>query len=200
MKSGGHMMKRFIRVAILLGVVAILLGVLSLKTIGAKAAPASGNLSSAIACGKWSVVPSPNASVSPDGLDAVAAVSASNIWAVGGSGSQASGGQTLIEHWNGAQWQIVTSPSPGTDYNVLLGVAAISANNVWAVGWQGNLGVAQTLIEHWNGTQWSVVKSLNPGSGGNELYSVSAVSATNIWAAGFMEKNTVNGPVGQTLI
>lgn len=194
------MMKRFIRVAMLLGAMAILLSVLSLKTIGAKAATASGNLSSATSCGKWSVVPSPNASVSPDGLDAVAAVSASNIWAVGSSGSQAGGGQTLIEHWNGAQWQIVTSPSPGTDFNTLLGVAAISANNVWAVGWQGNLGIAGTLIEHWNGTQWSVVKSPNPASGGDELFSVAAVSVNNIWAAGFMAKNTANGPVDQTLV
>jgi arabinogalactan endo-1,4-beta-galactosidase len=61
-------------------------------------------------------------------FDAVAAVSANDVWAVG------DGIGTLIEYWNGTLWSLVKSASPGTDFNNLYGVAAVSANNVWAVG------------------------------------------------------------------
>ncbi len=58
------------------------------------------------------------------------------MWAVGGYNS---GGQALIEHWDGAAWNVVTNPNPGT-YNRFFGVAAISSQNVWAVGQFGNGG------------------------------------------------------------
>src|SRR4051812_150172 len=103
MKLGEHiMMKRFIRVAILLCVVTVLLSALSIKTIEAKAATSSGqglqNRFSPNSCG-WSVVSSPNGN-SSSGLSAVAAVSANDVWAVGSSGSQMGSGETVIEHWN----------------------------------------------------------------------------------------------------
>src|ERR1700737_4195342 len=98
------MMKRVIGVVsllVMLCVVTVLLGALSLKTIEAKATTSKvfQNWNSPTACG-WSVVPSPNGS-SSSALSGVAVVSANDIWAVGSSGSQRSGGQTLIEHWNG---------------------------------------------------------------------------------------------------
>jgi len=194
------MMKRFIRVAMLLCVVTVLLSALSLKTIEAKATPSSGkvfqNRFSSNSCGKWSVVPSPSPNVVPSGLSVVAAVSANDVWAVGTSGSQLSSGQTLIEHWNGAHWQIVKSPNPGSIYNSLYGVTAVSATNVWAVGYYVHTtGVTQTLIEHWNGSRWSVVKSPSPASMNNELFSVAAVSEGSVWAVG-----TSSTTVGQTLI
>jgi len=137
----------------------------------------------------------------PSGLSGVAAVSATDAWAVGTSGSQMSHGQTLIEHWDGAHWQIVKSPNPGSIYNSLYAVTAVSATNVWAVGYYVNTtGVTQTLTEHWNGTSWSVVKSPSPASMNNELFSVAAVSATDVWAVGFITRNSANGPVEQTLI
>src|SRR5207302_6904454 len=109
MQSGGDMMKRFIRIAMLLCVVIVLLSALSLKTIEAKATASSWkgfqNRFSSTSC-NWSVVPSPNPNGN-GGLSGVAAASATDIWAVGGYGSQLSSGQTLIEHWDGAHWQIV---------------------------------------------------------------------------------------------
>src|SRR6266446_8452518 len=194
-------MKRFIRVAMLLCVVTVLLSALSLTTTGAKAAPSSEkgsqNRFSPNSC-KWSVLPSPNGD-SSSGLSGVAAVSANDIWAVGSSGSQMGSGQTLIEHWNGTQWSLAQIPSTGSLYNTLTGVAVVSVNDVWAVGWQANGGPSQTLIEHWNGTQWSVVPSPSPASVNNELFGVAAVSATDIWAVGFITNITATGPVDQTL-
>src|SRR5438874_6340062 len=198
------MKKRFLRVAkllVLLCVMTILLSTLSLKTTEAKATTSkvSQNRYRSTSC-QWSVVPSPNGS-SSSGLSAVAAVSANDVWAVGSSGSQRSGGQTVIEHWNGSSWSVVTSANPGSIYNTLYGVTAISATNVWAVGYYVNTtGVTQTLIEHWNGTSWSVVKSPSPATGNNELFSVSAASASSIWTVGFLTNNSSQTPIDQTLI
>jgi hypothetical protein len=72
--------------------------------------------------------------------------------------------QTLVEHWNGTQWSVVSSPNPGTNYDSLEGVAAISASDVWAVGAYLYGADTQTLVEQWDGTQWSVVPSPNVGA------------------------------------
>lgn len=67
---------------------------------------------------------------------------------------------TLIEHWNGAAWKHVASPSPGSTWNTLFGVAADSASDAWAVGWYcastcaSGSAADDTLITHWNGTAW----------------------------------------------
>lgn len=64
---------------------------------------------------------------------------------------------TLILHWNGTAWARVATPSPGTRFNVLNGVSAVSARNAWAVGFYRNQAAgALPLILHWNGTAWSV--------------------------------------------
>lgn len=64
-------------------------------------------------------------------------------------------------HWDGAKWSIVESPGFGNKYISFSDVAALSANDVWAVGYEtDNNG---PLIGHWDGAKWSIVKS--PGSG-----------------------------------
>jgi hypothetical protein len=141
----------------------------------------------------WSVVKSPNPGSIINSLYGVAAVSATNIWAVGYYVQTSGVTQTLIEHWNGTQWSVVKSPSPASVNNELFGVAAVSASNIWAVGFAASNSSAQTtLIEHWNGTQWSVVKSASPGSPPSDaLTGVAAISASNVWAVG--SDNTSSG-------
>ncbi|HKV57601.1 MAG TPA: hypothetical protein VJO32_04945, partial [Ktedonobacteraceae bacterium] len=95
----------------------------------------------------WQVVTTPPIVTGPS-FSAVAAVSASDVWAVG-DGSGASSNRlfvTLTEHWNGTRWNVVQSPSPGSFNIQLLGVAAVSANNVWTVG----VADSNTLIEHYH--------------------------------------------------
>jgi hypothetical protein len=119
-------------------------------------------------------------------LNAVAAVSARNVWAVGCSGG-CNGPDSLILHWNGKKWSKVASPDPGAGLDELTGVSAVSANNVWAVGYAcdtAGCGAFKTLIVHWNGKKWSTVTSPSPGAVFNFLYGVTAVSATDVWAAG----------------
>src|SRR5207244_1982808 len=72
-------------------------------------------------------------------------------------------------------------------------VAAISANDVWAVGDYYNISSVayQTLVEHWDGSNWSIVPSPNVGSLYNHLYGVAAVSASYIWAVGYYDNGNV---------
>ncbi len=75
----------------------------------------------------WMITPTPSSSSI---LDGVAAVSITDIWAVGSGGAG-----TLIEHWNGTTWSIVPSPSPGDYESEFNAVASIpGSNDVWAVG------------------------------------------------------------------
>jgi hypothetical protein len=130
----------------------------------------------------WSIVPSPQPSNPANGyvLQAVSAVSVSDVWAVGYQEIASGEGYTydaLIEHWDGSTWTI--SPSAGGIY--LFGVTALSANNVWAVGDVGGL----SLVEKWDGTRWTIVTSPNVGSSNNTFQAVAAVPSTgDVWAAG----------------
>ena len=139
----------------------------------------------------WSLVPSPNVGSYYNDLYGVAAVAANDIWAVGSHTNIHRGERTLIEHWNGTSWQVVSSPNPGSDSNVLQGVAVVSASDIWAVGSyqnysNGNYGPQQTLIEHWDGSSWQVVPSPNHAGLGNLLDSVAQVpGGTSLWAVGY---------------
>jgi hypothetical protein len=202
-------MKRGLMVAVLLGAVTLAaVGALSLGAARGLAAPLSGkavqNQPSTTACARWTIVPSPNSPAFGGGtLWGTATVSASDIWAVGGAGDQRTGGAALIEHWNGSAWQIVPSPDLGVFYSFLYSVAAVSATNVWAVGYYVDANeVTRTLVERWDGATWSVVLSPSPGSMNNQLLSVAAVASSDIWAVGFISTATHNSqtPGDQALI
>jgi hypothetical protein len=107
---------------------------------------------------------------------------------LGAGVARASAGQ--CESWGGLP------PNVGSGDNQLHGVAATSACNAWAVGFDFNGSADQTLIEHWSGKAWKVQPSPNPGGPGdqNELSEVAATSSTNAWAVGYYNNGTGNGP------
>lgn len=90
-----------------------------------------------------------------------------------------------------AGWRLVNNPNLGAGPNFLRGVEALSANNVWAVGYT-TTPPRRTLVEHWDGTQWSVVSSPNVGAGDNEIIAIDAISANDIWGVGYYT-NTSTG-------
>src|SRR5947209_5437311 len=55
-------------------------------------------------------------------LKGVSAVGADDVWAVGSYTPENSGSKTFTMHWNGKQWSVVSSPSPGNIANGLTGV------------------------------------------------------------------------------
>ncbi len=144
----------------------------------------------------WSVVASPSPGSAGNGLFGIAAVSASNIWAVGRFVNTNGPTQTLIEHWDGSSWTVVPSPSPGSSANQLNAIEAVSASDIWAVGRFVNTnGPPQTLVEHWDGSSWSVVPSPSPGPSAPQAIEV--VTASDIWMVGPF--STTSGTFG-TLI
>src|SRR5207302_1833156 len=129
-------------------------------------------------------------------LYAAGVVAPNDIWAVGEyfPVAPSSWAHTLVEHWDGTSWTQVPSPSPNIAW--LYGIAAISANDIWAVGQL----VSQTLTQHWDGSSWSVVPSPNPGSTQNALKGVAVVSANDVWAVGeYSSAPCCMGP-NQTLV
>ncbi len=132
---------------------------------------------------QWQVATSPNPGTDYNTLYGVSAVSSTDVWAVGSYVNANQVTQTLVEQWNGTQWSVVKSPSPASVDNELFSVAAVSANDVWAVGFSATSTTEQTLIEHWNGSRWSIVKSPSPGSN-DVLSGVAAISANDVWAVG----------------
>jgi hypothetical protein len=137
----------------------------------------------------WKIVPSPN----PAGdyqaeLFGVSAASAKDVWAVGVSNDGNLPSRILIQHWNGSAWKIVAVPSPDTQLNELRGVAALSANDVWAVGFHaGALAESNidTLTLHWDGVSWTEVPSPNVLGVANQLFGVAAISTDDVWAVGY---------------
>jgi hypothetical protein len=149
---------------------------------------------------RWTIQ---NYQAAPNGgqLDAVAAISARNAWAVGWTGpsSEGTGQQALIEHWNGTSWTWVPSPTPpGSSASFLRGVTIISARNAWAVGSAVVDGYSKTLTLHWDGDRWTVVPSPTP-LGDGSFMAVAASWTNNIWAVGGTSQ-TPSGPHFQTLI
>jgi hypothetical protein len=83
----------------------------------------------------------------------------------------------------GPDWSVVPTPKGNSRANHLNGVAAVSANDVWAVG-DYDVGRGETLILHWDGSAWSLVPSPNVGTDYSYLEGVAAVSANDVWAVG----------------
>lgn len=85
-------------------------------------------------------------------LQAIAAVSASNVWAVGSYDDDGTY-RPMALHWNGAAWRLQRMPSPPGKYVVLTSLTMASASQGWAVGYIGR-DDDKAFAEHWNGTTW----------------------------------------------
>src|SRR5580700_10977190 len=121
----------------------------------------------------WAIVPSPN--VGPNSpnqsnrLLGLTANSANDIWAFGsyfpadGSGHQ----MTLLLHWDGATWKVVSSPSPtkgGLPCDLLWAGVVPSAGNLWILGsvHDGSLAIHMTTGPVTTGADSSTVLLREP--------------------------------------
>lgn len=103
--------------------------------------------------GKWSTVagPAPLNGI----LRAVDARTPTDVWAVGNQlPTGATNLRTLIQHFDGKSWKVVKSPNPFPGANILKGVIALAADDVWAVGGNGIPG-SRAMILHFDGTRWT---------------------------------------------
>jgi hypothetical protein len=134
----------------------------------------------------WSVVASPNIANTNNTLSGVAAISGNDVWAVGNYLDRFNTGaplQTLIEHWDGTAWSIVSSPDVGTGSNLLAAVAADSLGDAWAVGSSGgpswrtlilSRGAAQDTTPPVISVPGTITANATTPSGAVVTYSVSA--------------------------
>ncbi len=124
---------------------------------------------------RWRAVDSPNTEALNNYLYGIDAVTADDVWAVGGTDQSGPPYATLVEHWDGRSWTIVPEASVT---GVLYAVAEPAPNDVWAVGTTDYPG--HGLIEHWDGTSWTTTV-LDPDA---LLRGIAAVSASDIWTVG----------------
>jgi hypothetical protein len=112
-------------------------------------------------------------------LRAVAAGSATDIWAVGMANGSASA-SPLVLHWDGAQWRLANLPAGLT--GELSAVSVITAQDIWAVG------PGQLL--HWDRHAWTAVS----GPAGT-LLGGAGWAALDVWVVGYTLDATAYVPV-----
>ena len=142
----------------------------------------------------WAATPVPLQQVYPAGsqgaqLQGAAAVSVSDVWAVGWVEDRSSlASTTLAYHWNGSTWTRATTPNPGgaTLPNRLNAVVARSAGVVFAVGDRGF--PSASMVQRYDGTSWSSLTVPNIGS-----LTSAAVDTTNLWVAGISAVQQFDG-------
>src|SRR5579863_9387257 len=88
----------------------------------------------------WSTVTAPTPGVSGMFTSVAAIPGTSNVWAIGHYQNSNGKDQTLIEQWDGTNWNVVSSPNVAGKGNDLLGVTAVSASDAWVVGTHANTG------------------------------------------------------------
>lgn len=129
----------------------------------------------------WTSVPVPGTAL---GILFGVTLTSTGAWAVGTTVSSLQ--TTLIAQYDGTAWSVVSSPDPSGTRNVLLGVSANSASDVWGVGYFANgTGELRTLVVHYDGSTWKRVISPDRGTRDNVFNAVKAVSATDVWAVGY---------------
>lgn len=120
-------------------------------------------------------------------LNAVTAVSPTELWAVGSTVKPLGGvsSRPLVEHYDGAAWTplVLRTPTPKATSD-LVAVSASSAKDVWAVGstYRDMNSTVQSLIEHYDGKTWRRVRDSHTSA--PELAGVAAVSRRDAWAVG----------------
>jgi hypothetical protein len=146
----------------------------------------------------WKKSPSPSVGSGASELNGVVALAPNDVWAVGFSTPVAppksAATLTLIEHYDGTSWTVVTSPNIGPNSanqsNRLFGITAVSPTDIWAFGSYfaaDGSGHQKTLLLHWDGTAWSVAPSPNPTKGGflsDLLFAGVAVAPRKVWIVG----------------
>lgn len=124
----------------------------------------------------WSVVNAPSPGSEWNELAGLTATSPHDLWAVGWT--QDDGPRhALVEHWNGITWAEVSIDARSVQE--LRAVAAVTANDAWAVGPMGG----PQGFEQWDGTNWTLRIVPAPGQG-IEIWGISASTVRDAWVVG----------------
>jgi hypothetical protein len=135
---------------------------------------------------EWRIVFSQNVESHGSQLNSVAAVSPDYAWAVGAYLLLDRQTVPLVQRWDGREWSLVAPAPISATLAMFNGVAALSENDAWAVGYYVDEGgLSRTLAQHWNGSEWRTVPTPNVGQRLNTLSGVAMRSADDVWAVGY---------------
>ncbi len=182
---GNRIFKRTLFVLLILGLLYFLQQIVS-PDLHSQSQAATGPI-----CGAWQTTTGPRLSWEGDGgFNSISAISPNDVWVGGGTHSvfgplDQEGAQPIGMHWDGKQWQEVSTPKPGDGSYleagaVIMSISGVAPNDVWAVG----RSRSATLAMRWNGSSWNVIPSPNAGDSENDLFGVAAISANDAWAVG----------------
>jgi hypothetical protein len=118
----------------------------------------------------WTRTPTPDpaGSALSNQLNAVAARSASSVWAVGSAGDYPA--RSLVLHWNGSAWRQVSVPDIGS-----LDAVSLAPGQVWIAGGDG--------VEQFNGSAWTKL----PVAPGVSVITGLAHDTDGLWAVGYTD-------------
>ena len=131
-------------------------------------------------------------------FQAMAARGPNDVWAIGYS-EECGGYGALVYHWNGTQWNRLTTPfTCGNQYR-MWAVGPAGANEAWVMGWFAPtlFDQAQVIFLHCEATTCTVVMPPALGGNGGYLYGASGVAPNDVWAVG---SYALPGGMAQTLI
>jgi hypothetical protein len=157
----------------------------------------------------WTQIPIAQETGNPDlVLNSVAALSPSNVWAVGFFENSKGFDTEVIQHFDGKAWRNVKDLNlvgkqvdNGTVLSeALVSIAALSPTDLWAAGYlleqSGTQQFLVPFIEHFNGKKWSL--SGAPFATGNDLLigvnGIAPISDKDVWMTAF---DDINGQDGQ---
>jgi hypothetical protein len=140
----------------------------------------------------WSVSSRPDLSRYGNNLEGVSCVSTTNCTAVGNDADNGSGGNTLVERWNGVRWHAQTSVDIANTTDNLSSVSCLRSGTCVAVGTSFTSATWSPLAEVRTGGTWSI--STTPTVSGSNAYlaGVSCTSASNCVAVGNFQSATTN--------
>ncbi len=135
----------------------------------------------------WTVVPAADPGSREDMLYSVAAISDSDVWAVGGSSGPDGFFHPLVEHWNGRRWTVSSIKGLRGADGILTSVTSVPGKAVFATGQLVNHAPDQQVVLSLVGGSWTVSRGMVRTPGGAvasaDPQSI-GVSALGLWVAG----------------
>jgi hypothetical protein len=138
----------------------------------------------------WSVVPNqvsvPGTFVAHRGLTSIAALSATDIWAVGTATDRLSVDQPVIQHYDGRTWTRVAAPAkPANATHFGLAGIANTASGLIAVGGLSHTDLTEDAVAlRWNGRAWSFESTQHTAATADGFTGVTEATDGHVWAVG----------------
>ncbi len=116
--------------------------------------------------------------------NAVHALAADDIWAMGQITTGGTGFATLAAHYDGSNWTAFNVPFAlfgGLEFQAVHGLVS---DDVWAAGFENpGQGIFSPLLSHWDGGEWTSLTPPQPGGGGT-LHDITMIASDDVWAVG----------------